>query len=242
MSDAIAALSEAMRNDAETLRVIGQNVSNIDTVAYRREIAVMRSSFDQASDLARAELATPVELAAPVDFETAVDQRPGTLKASSEALHLALEGPGFFVVDTPQGEALTRRGDFRLDSEGRLVTQRGLPVLGENGHVHISGTPQIAVDGAVRVDGAVVAQLRIAQVAPGAPLTSLGADLYGGEQLPQGDSSARVRQGFLEASNVESVQEMIRLIETMRHFEGVQRFVRGYDDMMGKAISELGKV
>jgi flagellar basal-body rod protein FlgF len=88
----------------------------------------------------------------------------------------------------------------------------------------------------------VVAQLRIAQVAPGAPLTSLGGDLYGGEQLPQGDSSARVRQGFLEASNVESVQEMIRLIETMRHFEGVQRFVRGYDDMMGKAISELGKV
>ena len=103
MSDAIAALSEAMRNDAETLRVIGQNVSNIDTVAYRREIAVMRSSFDQAADLARAEFATPAELAAPVDFETAIDQRPGTLKASSEALHLALEGPGFFVVDTPQG-------------------------------------------------------------------------------------------------------------------------------------------
>ena len=242
MSDAIAALSEAMRNDAETLRVIGQNVSNIDTVAYRREIAVMRSSFDQAADLARAELGTSAELSAPVDFETAVDQRPGTLKASSEALHLALEGPGFFVIDTPQGEALTRRGDFRLDSEGRLVTQKGLPVLGENGHVQIAGTPQIAVDGAVRVDGTVVAQLRIAQVAPGAPLTSLGSDLYGGDQLPQGDSSARVRQGFLEASNVESVQEMIRLIETMRHFEGVQRFVRGYDDMMGKAISELGKV
>jgi flagellar basal-body rod protein FlgF len=236
MSDAIAALSEAMRNDAETLRVIGQNVSNIDTVAYRREIAVMRSSFDQAADEARA------ELSAPADFETAIDQRPGTLKASSEALHLALEGPGFFVIDTPQGEALTRRGDFRLDSEGRLVTQQGMPVLGDNGHVQIAGTPQIAVDGAVRVDGTVVAQLRVAQVAPGAPLSSLGADLYRGEQLPQGDSSARVRQGFLEASNVESVQEMIRLIETMRHFEGVQRFVRGYDDMMGKAISELGKV
>jgi flagellar basal-body rod protein FlgF len=248
MSDAIAALSEAMRNDAETLRVIGQNVSNIDTVAYRREIAVMRTSFDQAADEARAELGSPAELAAaaglaaPAEFETAIDQRPGTLKASSEALHLALEGPGFFVVDTPQGEALTRRGDFRLDSEGRLVTRQGMPVLGENGAVHIAGTPQIAADGAVRVDGAVVGQLRVAQVAPGAPLSSLGADLYRGEQLPQGDSSARVRQGFLEASNVESVQEMIRLIETMRHFEGVQRFVRGYDDMMGKAISELGKV
>jgi flagellar basal-body rod protein FlgF len=241
MSDAIAALSEAMRNDAETLRVIGQNVSNIDTVAYRREIAVMRSSFDQAADAARAELGDAADLAA-VDFQTTFDQRPGTLKASAETLHLALEGPGFFVIDTPQGEALTRRGDFRLDSEGRLVTQQGMPVLGEAGHVQIAGTPQIAPDGAVRVDGAVVAQLRIAQVAPDSQLSSMGADLYGGTQLPQGDSAARVRQGFLEASNVESVQEMIRLIETMRHFEGVQRFVRGYDDMMGKAISELGKV
>jgi flagellar basal body rod protein FlgG len=237
MSDSIAALSEAMRNDAETLRVIGQNVSNIDTVAYRREIAVAHATFDQASEEARAELLSP-------QFETVVDQRTGTLKSSSEALHLALEGPGFFVVEMPNGggEALTRRGDFRLDSDGRLVTQQGLPVLGENGPVQLSGTPQIAPDGAVRVGNEVVAQLRVAQVSPDAQLTPMGTDLFDGAQLPQGDSAARVRQGFLEASNVDSVQEMIRLIETMRHFEGVQRFVRGYDDMMGKAISELGKV
>jgi flagellar basal body rod protein FlgG len=237
MSDSIAALSEAMRNDAETLRVIGQNVSNIDTVAYRREIAVNRATFDEASAEARAELLSPA-------FETVVDQRTGTLKSSGEALHLALEGPGFFVVEMPDGagEALTRRGDFRLDGEGRLVTQQGMPVLGQNGPVQLAGTPQIAADGTVRVGEDVVAQLRVAQVSPDAALTPLGTDLYSAAQLPEGDSAARVRQGFLEASNVDSVQEMIRLIETMRHFEGVQRFVRGYDDMMGKAISELGKV
>ena len=77
---------------------------------------------------------------------------------------------------------------------------------------------------------------------PQSQLTPLGGDLYTAAQLPEGNDAARVRQGFLEASNVESVQEMVRLIETMRHFESVQRFVRGYDDMMGKAISELGKV
>ena len=157
-------------------------------------------------------------------------------------LHLALEGPGFFVVDAPQGEALTRRGDFRLDNEGRLVTQQGLPVLGDNGPVHLNGTPQISADGSVRVAGEVVAQLRIAQVAAGSPLVPLNGDLYRGSPLPQGDATARVRQGFLETSNVESVQEIVRLVETMRHFETVQRYVRGYDDMMGKAISELGKV
>jgi flagellar basal-body rod protein FlgF len=174
--------------------------------------------------------------------ESSVDQRPGTLRSTGEVLNLALEGPGFFVVDTPQGEALTRRGDFRLDSEGRLVTQDGHAVLGQSGAIQISGTPAIAPDGAVRVGGEVVAQLRIAQVAAESQLMPLAGDLYRAAQLPEADLSARVRQGFLETSNVESVQEMVRLIETMRHFETVQRFVRGYDDMVGKAISELGKV
>jgi flagellar basal-body rod protein FlgF len=236
MTDAIAALSDAMRNDAETLRVIGQNVANLETTAYRREIAVMRPSFDELSDAARA-------AAPPRALETSIDQRTGTLKSTGEALHLALEGPGFFAVETAEGgEALTRRGDFRLDADGRLVTHAGLTVLGETGPIHVSETPQIAADGAVRVAGNVVGQLRIAQVAPDSQLVALGGDLYRGTLLPEGDAAARVRQGFLEASNVDSVQEMMRLIETMRHFETVQRYVSGYDDMVGKAISELGKV
>lgn len=235
MSEVIAALSDALRNDAETLRVIGQNVANSETVAYRREIAVQRPSFEAASEEARSALTAAT-------FESVVDARPGTLRSTAEALHLALEGPGYFVVDAPQGEALTRRGDFRLDNEGRLVTQQGFPVLGDNGHVQLSGTPQISADGSIRVAGEIVGQLRIAQAAPDAPLMPINGDLYSGTPLPEGDSSARVRQGFLETSNVESVQEIVRLVETMRHFETVQRFVRGYDDMMGKAISELGKV
>ena len=236
MSDAIASLSDALRNDAETLRVIGQNVANLETVAYRREIAVTHPTFEQATDDARAALGRALSV------QSMIDQRPGTLKSTGEQLHLALEGSGFFVVETPQGEALTRRGDFHLDSEGRLVTRDGHAVLGSQGVITLTGTPAIAPDGTVRVGGQTVAQVRIAQVAAETKLTPLGADLYSAPQLPDADTSARVRQGFLETSNVESVQEMVRLIETMRHFETVQRFVRGYEDMVGKAISELGKV
>jgi flagellar basal-body rod protein FlgF len=236
MSDAIASLSDALRNDAEALRAIGNNVANLETVAYRREISVAHPTFEQASDDARAALGRTITM------QSVIDQRPGTLKSTGEPLHLALEGPGFFVVETPQGEALTRRGDFRLDSDGRLVTRDGQPVLGTQGEIHVTGTPAIAPDGTVRVAGATVAELRIAQVGAETQLTPIGADLYSAAQLPDADSAARVRQGFLETSNVESVQEMVRLIETMRHFETVQRFVRGYDDMVGKAITELGKV
>jgi flagellar basal body rod protein FlgG len=239
MSEVIAALGDAMRNDAETLRVIGQNVANMETVAYRREIALNRATFSQAADDARAAIAAPLPL------ETVLDQRPGTLRASSEPLHLAIEGAGFFVVDASTrdgGEALTRRGDFRLDAEGRLVNHEGLPVLGSSGVIHLQGTPHIADDGGVHVAGERVAQLRLAQVSPESQLVSLGADLYRATQLPEEQGQVRVRQGFLETSNVDSVNEMVRLMETMRHFESVQRFVRGYDDMLGKAISELGKV
>lgn len=236
MSDAIASLSDALRNDAETLRVIGQNVANLETVAYRREIAVTHATFEQAAEEARAGIGRPLSV------QSMIDPRPGTLKSTGEPLHLALEGPGFFVVETPQGEALTRRGDFRLDSDGRLVTKDGLVVLGGQGAIHVAGTPAIAPDGTVRVGGETVAQVRIAQVAADSQLTPIGGDLYTAAQLPDADMSARVRQGFLETSNVESVQEMVRLIETMRHFETVQRFVRGYQDMVGKAITELGKV
>jgi flagellar basal-body rod protein FlgF len=237
MSEALAALSDAMRNDAETLRSIGQNIANIDSTAYRREITVAHPSFDEVQDAARAASVGAVH------FDTVIDRRPGTLKNSGEPLHLALEGPGFFVVEMPDGsEALTRRGDLRVDSEGRLTTQQGMPLLGDNGVIRLAGTPQIGVDGLVSSGSDAVDRIRVAQVAPDAQLAPLGGDLYRAAQLPDADAAARVRQGFLETSNVDSVQEMLRLIETMRHFESVQRFVRGYDDMVGKAISELGKV
>jgi flagellar basal body rod protein FlgG len=96
--------------------------------------------------------------------------------------------------------------------------------------------------GPLWIPGRVVAQLRIAQATAESQITPLGGDLYRAALLPEADPATRVRQGFLETSNVESVHEMVRLIETMRHFETTQRFVRGYDDMMSKAITELGKV
>jgi flagellar basal-body rod protein FlgF len=237
MTDTLAALSDALRNDAETLRVIGQNVANMDTVAYRREIAVQHTSFEAVAEEARASAA-----AAPA-FATQFDQRPGTLRSTGEALHFALEGAGFFVVDAPGGEALTRRGDFRVDTEGRLVTQAGLPVLGKLGAIALDGAaPAIGADGGVRVNGALIDTLRIAQVASETQLTALGGDLYRAAQLDADSGAVRVRQGFLESSNVAPVEEMVRLMETMRHFETLQRFVRGYDDMTGKAISELGRI
>jgi flagellar basal-body rod protein FlgG len=97
----------------------------------------------------------------------------------------------------------------------------------------------------VRVNDAPVDRLRVVEVIDGAQLRPAGDDTYelatDGEP-PLDAGASQVRQGYLETSNVQSVNEMITLMETMRRFEASQRFVRGYDEMVGKAIDTLGKV
>jgi flagellar basal-body rod protein FlgG len=232
MNDAIGAITSALHDDAEAVRVISLNVANAQTPGYRREIAVSPNSF--ATDIdAHARAA-----------ETAVDIRSGTLKSTSEPLSLAIAGKGFFVLSTAQGELLTRRGDFRLDQEGRIVTQDGDPVLGVNGPITVTDQhPVVASDGTVKIGDTVVDRLRIVEVGPGATLSPAGNGalrLSGGE-LADG-SASQVQQGFIETSNVQPVNETIQLMQTMRHFETAQRFVRGYDGMMDDAINLLGKI
>ena len=101
----------------------------------------------------------------------------------------------------------------------------------------------VACDGTVWIDGAAVDRLRLGEVAEGTQLVPNGRGGYAvaaGTPVREGGAST-VRQGFLESSNVAPVNEMIRLMEAMRHFETAQRFARGYDDMLSLAISELGQ-
>ena len=241
MSTTIELIGGALQADAQGLRVIGQNIANSQSVAYRREIPVTQTTFEQASEALRAADAGQAATAA----RSALDLTPGTLQSTASPLHMAIEGSGFFVVSTAKGEALTRRGDFRLDGSGQLVTEAGDPVLGTSGPIVITGdSPTISPDGTVRVGTDTVGQLRVVDVASGSALAPIGNSSYvltDGEQAI--DSPApTVRQGFLETSNVQTVNEMVQLMDTLRRFEAGQHFVRGYDDMVDKAITTLGRI
>lgn len=238
MTDALAAIVSAMQSDAEAVRVVSQNVANAQTPAYRREVALTRATFTDAME-------GVYDLSAP-NRQSAVDVRAGTLKSTSGALDLAIEGKGFFVVGTAQGERLTRRGDFRLDAEGRIVTQTGEPLLGTNGAITVGDQKAVvAGDGTVRAGDSVIDKLRIVQLASEASLEPLGDGTYAmpeGEQSLVDASAVQVRQGFLETSNVQPINETIQLMDAMRRFEMAQRFARGYDSMVDQAISTLGKI
>ncbi|HKQ14186.1 MAG TPA: flagellar hook-basal body protein [Steroidobacteraceae bacterium] len=233
MSDTISTLAAAMRADADAVRMIGQNVANADVTAYRRQVPVQSTTFAELiGDSA-------------VSTEAAIDRRAGTLKTTGEPLNLALEGDGFFVLQASGGRSVyTRRGDFRVSAEGLLTAASGEPVLGASGPIQIgSAIPSIEPDGTVRSGADAIDQLQIMHFGDESKLQYLGNGLYAdtGDAAASDAGYAIVRQGFLETSNVAPVTEMVQLMETMRHFEAAQRMVRGYDELLQKAISELGK-
>jgi flagellar basal-body rod protein FlgG len=159
-----------------------------------------------------------------------------------------LEGPGFFELAGAEGPLYTRQGDFHLDARGRLVNAGGMAVMGTGGEIFLlGGEHKIERDGRIFEDGKQVAQLRIVDLHQPDALLKAGNGLYaapaGGPPAQiAADAQTQVRQGHLENSNVQSVSEMVRLIETLRHFESQQKVIQGYDEMLERAIRSLGEV
>ena len=173
------------------------------------------------------------------------DFSAGALQKSDNVFDVALDGDGFFVVNTPQGLAYTRQGNFHRGATGKLENADGYEVQGQGGSISVAGGRiQIGDKGVVTVDG--VASGTLSQVDFPKPyaLTKSGGGLFlpADPQVAPTPSSAAVKQGFLEGSNVKVVVEMARMIEASRYFETCAKAVKSYDDMTAKAANELGKV
>lgn len=246
MSEAIGMIRGSMHADAEALRTIGQNIANAEVTAYRRQIPLSTGGFEQLVDsINRGGGESAMNSATALQRSVAIDSQPGTLKATGEPLDLAIEGEGFFVLQSAAGTVLTRRGDFHVSADGVLSAASGEPVLGKNGPIQIGiGVPTIDIDGTIRVNDDVIDELRIAQVEGAGDLQYLGNGQYlsASAAIQDAESYPVVRKGFLETSNVTPVNEMVQMMETLRHFEASQRLIHGHDQMLEKAISELGKV
>jgi flagellar basal-body rod protein FlgG len=197
-----------------------------------------------------------VDVAEPANARVLVqaDLRPGTLRATGQKLDLALSGSGWFEVRTAQGTAYTRQGNFRLDAQGRIVTQAGDAVIGLGGEIQLAGDAPVidaqgrvfdtAADVAVPLAGRTpVGQLKLVQFEGSGPLRRLegGLVLPAGEPVLAPEGSAEIRQGFLENANVSQVREMVELLQTLRHMESLQKVALGYDEMLGTTIRRLGE-
>lgn len=178
---------------------------------------------------------------------TATDFQQGELQSTGVNTDLALEGPGFFQIQLPNGStAYTRDGQFQINSTGELVTKQGYPVQADGGTIQMDlNNPaplSISADGTVSQGSEQKGQIKIANFSNPNLLTTAGNGYYLAidPHLQSTTSTANVREGFLEGSNTSSVTEMANLIDSMRNYEANQKIIQVQDDRMSRAISELG--
>lgn len=172
------------------------------------------------------------------------DLRQGPLHETGRPLDVALDGDGWLVVQTPQGEQLTRGGSLQLDPAGRLTDAHGAPVMGEQGPiVAAGGSIEVHGDGSVNVDGALVGRLKRVQV-PGDQVEKVGYGRYKAraELQPAADDAARVRQGAIEEPNVDPLIGMVDLVAIQRAYAANLEALRSMDGVLGTVCNQVGRV
>jgi flagellar basal-body rod protein FlgF len=234
MSNVIyAALSRQAGLEREFTSV-ANNVANASTAGFRGE----RHSF---SEYVRAIPGEPSLSLTRVGARS-IDLQQGELVATNGPLDVAIIGPGFFVVETPLGERLTRAGAFLRNAEGVLTTADGHYVHGEGGGAITiaAGAEQITIsaDGTISAGDAALGKLRIVD-ADVAGLQREGSSLFR-STAPVAERIATVRQGFIESSNVSPVIELSRMIEVQRAFEIGAQFLSEENDRIARAIEAIG--
>ncbi len=236
------------------MRVIANNLANVNTTGFKRD----RADF---ATLAYQNIVTPGapadaqnRYASGIQLGTGVKlsgigkiATQGTLQNTENAMDLAIEGAGYFQVEMPDGTTgYTRAGNFSLTAEGTMVTSEGLPLIpaiqvpqgataitiGNNGVVTASMAGQS--------DPSELGQIELASFANAAGLLSVGNNILtetaasGAPQVGQGGQEGRgnIRQGALEGSNVNIVEELVNMIETQRAYEVNSKMISATDEML----------
>ncbi|MGC9313510.1 MAG: flagellar basal-body rod protein FlgF [Sediminispirochaetaceae bacterium] len=274
--------ASGMKAQMHRMDALSNNLANVDVTGYKRDLSVSKA-FPQmlirrtndngvykfpfgSSDVAPVlgKIGTGVEY-----NESFTVFNQGALKQSNNPFDLALDGEGFFSVETTRGERYSRNGSFHLSKEGVLVTKQGEPVLGENGIIRIkknnfvvdkkgnvyqnavfSGDPErlVSMEENEWENLELVDTLKVVDFERPRFLKKEGDSLWrtteeaGDMQQAALGSETKVEQGFLEGSNVNPVTEMVRMIEVNRAYEANQRTITTQDELSGRLINDVLKM
>jgi flagellar basal body rod protein FlgG len=234
-------MTTSIQQDIQRINVIANNLANALTGGYKRTYLTSAPLTDaRFSNSLLSEFTSPTL----PPLQSITDYKSGVPRQTSGSLDVAILGEGYFEVRTDSGNAYTRQGNFRRDEQGRLVTNAGLPVEGASGDIVISTpTPTIDREGRVFDKDQQIAQIKIVAFSANQPLESIGGGLFsyaGNGDIHKVERPSLV-QGQLESSNVDSAQEMVKMLETFRHFEVSHKVLQGYDDLDDNVLKNLGQ-
>jgi flagellar basal-body rod protein FlgF len=225
------------------LDIIANNIANADTSGFKVEDSMTRTEAKAAPRTPQSDAIKFV-----LDDGVARDFGQGGMTQTSSPLDLAIEGKGFFTIDTPAGPRYTRDGRFTLDAAGQLTNQAGQPVLSDGGAPIVVdpllGAVNIAADGSVSQGINALGKVGVSRFDDMSSLRKDGDNLFRNtsNQTANAAPDARIRQGMLESSNVKTIEQITRLIEVNRAYDSVSKMMADTSDLSSRSIERLGKL
>jgi len=238
------------------MEVITNNITNVDTIGYKRDELVSHQFDDVLAQryhdyndnyvLSRRELIGPLTFGVQIDQIYTDTTTIGDIQETGQTTDMMLTKGGWFVMETAAGERYTKAGAFTINSLGYLTDGTGYYLLGTEGRIFV-GRDNFTVDerGDVFVNNQRVNTVRIVGFNDEGQLRKQGENLYfdaGGAGVYDNPEGSLLKQGFLETSNVEAGREMVEMLVTYRAYETSQRIIQMIDQINGKAVNEIGRM
>lgn len=221
------------------MEMVANNMANMNTAGYRAQEPLFtsylqRSPGDDSAFRERLNFVT--------DFGRVHDFTPGPIKATSNPMDLAIDGEGFFVVNTADGPKYTRAGHFVLDEQGQLVTKEGLALLNTDDEPFFVAPNEsefnVAQDGTVSTENGVIGQVKVVTFANPQRLQKVSGTLFSApeDMVAEPVEQTKVAQGMVEGSNVNGIVEMTRMIDVQRSYMNAQNLVDQEHDRIRKSM------
>ncbi|MCP9439191.1 MAG: flagellar hook basal-body protein [Nitrospira sp.] len=246
-------LSGALAHERR-MQVFANNMANVNTAGFKQDQQAFKALLPPRRSIVPVSgghgllshvMARPVGVservyAAPDRVTTTFE--PGRIRLTGNPLDMAIQGEGFFEVKTPYGLRYTRNGMFSLDGQRRLVTSLGYPVMGTAGEIKIPvGKLEITSQGAVKVDEKPVATIKLVEFPPDEMPQKASEGLFVSDKGKPAKHSV-IEVGHIEESNVNVIEEMVKLMIGMRGYESAQKLIQTLDRMAETAIQDVGRV
>ena len=244
--------SSALTTHRIWMNAIADNIANVNTVGFKADSSLFEEYLMPGAHEDNFK-GSDRRVSYVQDRGTYRNFTQGPAEQTRNPLDIAISGDAFFVVQTAGGERYTRDGGLQINNQGQLVTASGDPVLGTSGPIVFQPTDKainIAADGNITVlegtgrTDSVRGKLRLVNFADPQKLVKDGGNLYSAGQgiAAQPDTTSRVRAGFIEKSNVNSVHEMSRMIEITRTYTQISALLQQQHDLHRTAVEKLADV